>query len=371
MRFNERSFVILVAVAVLVAGVVATVMLTSSRGGDEDADSGSRGPFGVSAPEGNAAAALEEGPDEVLMLSGTSVVRQGVDPVEQAVVRDVKTQSVYAAPGSPWIAYVNSAAQKQDFETSPELVLLDLETKDEIRHDGGVAPVWNPAGTHVAFLRPVEPRECVAEECPGDVRIGLLEAATGNVVEVLDPGTYSVLGWAGSHVLVSDFARPDVIVAVTADGEASELDFPVTQYWGASPDGRWLIKTNAKKTEFVAFDDGRLGKERVPVELDDLQLLEGSWSHDSEQVAAVVTQPKGETTLVTFSPDDPEPQLVPRSGGAVGKVLWSPDNESLLFARLVDPKKALVQANWCPLGNSSACRVVISWTEGIALLRAQ
>ncbi|MDQ4026184.1 MAG: hypothetical protein M3217_11965 [Actinomycetota bacterium] len=369
MRFNERSFVVLVA-GVLVAAAVAAIAVFALTGGG-DADVEDDGPLAVPVPQGNAAAALEGGVDTVLLLSGTSIVRQTVEAPEQEVVRNVKTQSVYAAPGSSWIAYVRSAAPEEDFEPRPELVLYDLETEAKTRRGAGIAPLWNGAGTYVAFLKPVEPRNCVGEECSGDVRIGVVEAATGEAVELLDPGTYSILGWAGRHILVSDFARPDVITAVAADGETSELDFPATQYWGASPDGRWLIKTNAKKTEFVAFDDGRLGDERIPIELDDLELLEGSWSHDSEEVAAAVASRKKETTVVTFSPDEPAPELVPDSGGAIGSVLWSADNESLLFGRLLNPNKSLIQAVWCPTRNSGDCRIVISWTEGIALLRAE
>lgn len=368
MRVNERSFVILVAGILVVAAVVAIAFVVMGGDGD-DGDDG--GPVAVPVTEGNAAAELEGGPDEVLLLSGTTVVRQGVVSPDQEKVRNVKTQSVYAAPGSPWIAYVRSKAPEKDFPAEPELVLYDVETEDKARYGAGVAPVWNGAGTHVAYLKPVEPRECVGEDCPGDVVIGVVEAATGETVELLDPGTYSILGWAGPRVLVSDFSRPEVIIAVAADGETSELDFPVNQFWGASPDGRWLVKTNAKKTEFVPFDDGAVGDDRVAIELDDVKLLEGSWSHDSEQVAAVVAARRDETTIVTFSPEKPAPKLVPGSGGAIGTVFWSADNESLLFGRLLDPKKSLIQGTWCAIGNFPDCRVVISWTEGIALLRAE
>ena len=370
MRFNERSFVVLVA-GVLAAVAVAAIAVVMLTGDDDSTETEPDGSVNVPVPEGNAAAALEEGPDEVLMLSGTSIVRQTVESPEQEVIRNVKTHSVYAAPGSPWIAYVKTAAPEEDFEEQPELVLYDVETEDKARYGAGVAPVWNEAGTHVAFLKPIEARSCVGEECSGELVVGVVEAATGETFELLTPGTYSILGWAGGHVLVSDFARPDVITAVTADGTTSELDFPVNQFWGASPDGRWLIKTNAKKTEFVSFDDGALGDERIPIELDDVQLLEGSWSHDSEEVAAVIASGRNETTVVTFSPEEPRPTLLPGSGGAIGNVHWSPDNENLLFGKLIEPKNSLIQAVWCANGNSLDCQIVISWTEGTALLRAE
>lgn len=368
MRLNERSLVVLIAAGLLVAAAIAIAVVALSGGDDGGGGSASGDGFEF---DGNAAAALEGGEDEILMLSGTTIVRQAVQSPEQEVVKNVKTQSVYAAPGSPWVAYVRSAAPSEDFQELPELVLYDTESGDKARYGTGVAPVWNRAGTHVAFLKPVEPRNCIVEECSGDVTIGVVEAATGDRIELLEPGTYGILGWAGGHVLVSDFARPDVIVAVGLDGESTDLDFPATQYWDASPDGRWLVKTNDKKTEFVAFEDGRLGDDRVAVELGDLQLLQGSWSHDATTVAAVVSAGPDDSSVVTFSPEDPEPVQVEESQGATGGVLWSVDNESVLFGRLLDPKQALMQAVWCPVGNRGDCRSVISWTEGIALLRAE
>ena len=368
MRFNERSFVVLVAV-VLVAGAVVAAMLLlgGDDAGDDEAEDGTSANL-----DGNAAAAFEEGPDEIVMLSGTSIVRQMIKSPEQEILKNVKTQSVYAAPGSSWVAYVKSKAG-EDFAGQPELLLYDVETEEKTKLGPGVAPVWNRTGTHVAFIEPVEPRNCIAEECSGDVRIRIADVATGEGETYLDPGTYSILGWAGAHVLVSDFARPDRIISLSVDGETAELDFPATQYWDASPDGRWLIKTNDKKTEFVEFSDGRLGTERVAIELGKLQLLEGTWSHDSEAVAAVVAAGPGvaDSSVVTFSPDDPEPRMVAESVGAVGDILWSADNEKLVFGKLVDKKSSLIQAASCPVGNPGDCKSVISWTEGIILLRTE
>lgn len=370
MRFNERSLIVLVSV-LLVAAAAAAIVIWVGRDPDEDAGGDAAAiPFELA---GNAASSLEGGPDELLLLSGTHILRQTIDPASQEVVKNVKTQSVYASPGSAWVAYVASGSGSEDFTTQPELRLYDLETEDKTKLGAGVAPVWNRQGTHVAFLRPLEPRNCVAEECSGDVQLAIADAATGEDSVHLEPGTYSILGWAGAHVLVSDFARPDLIVSVSLDGDTNELDFPATQFWDASPDGGWLIKTNARKTEFVEFEDGRLGDRRVPIGLGDAELLEGSWSHDSETVAAVVRagQRVTDTSVVTFSPDEPELVPVDDSSAALGRVLWSADNDTLVFGRLLDPKQALIQAVWCPLGNEEGCKSVISWTEGIALLRMQ
>lgn len=380
MRFNERSFVVLVA-GVLAGATAIAIAAFLVLGGDDDEPGGS-------AAAANAASSLTGGPDEFLYLSGSSLVRRDVEAGTEDPVDQLPTPSVYAAPGSHWIAYVTSEkVDEGDFAAEPVLHLYDVEEDEKSKHGPGVAPVWNHSGTHVAFLRPVEPRECRGETCSGDTQIAVVEAATGEEDVFLDPGQYSILGWAGDLVLVSDFRNPSRVTTVSLDGDDGVLDMPPSQYWDASPDGRWVVKTNAKKTEFVPIQDGELGDDRVTIELGDHELLEGAWSHDSTRVAAVtrlaskVEKGKGKkkklvpqdptTQIVTFSPDDPEPAIVEETYGATGSVFWSVDNESIVFASLLDPKKGLFQAKHCPAGNEGECSIVTSWTEGIALLRTE
>lgn len=380
MRLNERSLVVLIGgglVATIAIAVVLFLLLASDDG-----------PADPDASRENAASSLEGGPDELLYLSGTSLIRRNIENGQEEPAGTLESPSVYASPGSHWIAYVTSkTAGDDDFAAKPVLSLYDPESDEKDGYGAGVAPVWNPSGTHVAFLRPVEPRNCQGETCPGDVQIGVVEPATGNESLLLEPGTYSILGWAGEWVLVSDFEDPATVTAVSLDNDATELDMPASQYWDSSPDGRWIVKANAKKTEFVPFEGGELGDDRVAIELDDYRLLEGAWAHDSSRVAAVVslesevrrgkgkksrtvTQDAG-TRIVLFSPEDPEPATVEGTFGATGTVLWSVDNDSIVFANLLDPKKALFQAQSCSVGNPSECEIVTSWTEGVSLLRTE
>lgn len=382
MRLNERSFVVWIGGGLAVAIALAVIAYLLLGGDDEDAADGS------SAASGNAASSLEGGPDEVLYLSGTSLVRRNLENGEEEPAGTLESPSVYASPGSQWIAYVKSkVVADDDFAAEPILHLYDPETEDDSSYGPGVAPVWNPSGTHVAFLVPVDPRECQGETCGGNVRVGVVEAATGEESLLLNDGRYTVLGWAGDRVLVSDFADPTHTISVSLDDERGEFGMPASQYWDTSPDGRWVVKTNAKKTEFISIEDGELGDERVTVELGDYQLLQGAWAHDSSQVAAVVSlessnqRGRGEnarlvpgetnTRVVTFSPDEPVPAEVEDTFGATGTVLWSVDNESIVVATLLDPKRALFQAKACSVGNQSRCEIVTSWTEGVALLRTE
>jgi hypothetical protein len=384
---NERSLVVLIGGGLAMLVAIAVVLYLLLGGGDDGASESSAG------TAGNAAASLEGGPDEILYLSGTSLVRRNLEDGQEAPVGMIESPSVYPSHGSHWIAYVTTKAVggDDDFAAEPVMHLYDPENDVTERYGPGVAPLWNPSGTHVAFLRPVEPRNCQGESCPGDVQIGVLEAATGSESSLLEPGRYSILGWSGEWILVSDFDDPSTITAVTFDDEPSMLDIPASQYWDASPDGRWIVKANAKKTEFVSIEDGRLGDERVAIDLGDYQLFEGGWAHDSSRVAAVVSSEsvvhkekkdekddtdrvlvgKATTRIVTFSPDDPEPVMVDGTFGASGSILWSVDNASIVFASLLDPKKALFQAKTCPVGNSQGCEIVTSWTEGVTLLRTE
>lgn len=383
-RVNERSLVLMIGGGLLAAIAVAVVLFLLLRSDEEE---GGNGDLGSAAP-GNAAASLEGGPDEILYLSGTSLVRRNLEDGSEQPAGTIESPSVYPAHGSRWIAYVTSKGGRgEDFSAEPVLHVFDPEADEDSKYGAGVAPVWNRSGTHVAFLRPVEPRNCQGESCSGETQIGVVEASTGEEALLLDPGTYTVLGWAGEWVLVSDFQDPDTVISVSLDGEQKELDMPASQYWDSSPDGRWVVKANAKKTEFVSVEDGELGDERVTVKLGDYQLLEGAWSHDSSTVAAVVTNEsftkkgKGDkerkvtedptSRIVLFSPDDPEPEEVSGTFGATGTVLWSVDNDAIVFANLLNPRKALFQAKYCPIGNESDCRVVTSWTEGVSLLRTE
>ena len=377
MRVNERSFVVLVAGLLVVAVVAALVWALVLRSEETAEDSAV-----------NAASSFEGGPPEVLFLSGATLVRKDLEEQTEDLVTDIPSPSVYAAPGSPWLAYVTSKTidANDDFATEPVLTLYNVENDEKKRFGAGVAPVWNPAGTHVAFLRPVDPRSCLGEECSGDLQVGVIEAATGTETLLLDHGRYTVLGWAGDWLLVSDFDNPTEVISVSLDDERKALDMPTSQFWGASPDGRWVIKTNAKKTEFISVEDGTLGEERIPVEVGSYELLEGAWSHDSSQVAAVTRLTSGThkggkkrifvageptTQVMTFSPDSPELELVEKTYGAYGNLLWGPDNESIVFSSLLSPRKALFQASHCPVGNSGDCSIVTSWTEGVVLLRAE
>lgn len=359
--------------AAIALAVVAYLLLD---GGDDEESTG-----GSTATGGNAASSLEGGPDEVLYLSGTSLIRRNLENGEERPVGMIESPSVYPSRGSQWIAYVTSKkVRDDDFAAEPVLHLYDVETEEESTHGAGVAPVWNPSGTRVAFLRPVEPRECQGETCSGDVQIGVIDTASGSESLLLEPGKYSILGWAGDWVLVSDFTNPATVISVSLDDEQKVLDLPASQFWDASPDGAWVVKTNAKKTELIAIEDGELGDERVEVDLGEYQLFEGGWAHDSSRVAAVVAEAPGEgrgagaaptSRVVTFSPDDPGLAEVGDSFGATGTILWSVDNDSIVFATLLDPKRALFQAKHCPLGNESGCEIVTSWTEGVMLLRAE
>lgn len=378
-RMNRR--LPLVAIAAAVALLLAAGVLLSTG----------VGPFSLEddeAPVYNAASALEGGPDEVLFVSGTTLIRRDVEANEETAITDVPSPNVYAAPGSTWLAYVTSKATVGNTAV-PVLEVYDTETESKQRIGPGVRPAWNAEGTQVAFVRPLVPTECLGEDCAGDVKIGFFDVATGDTSVVLVPGRYSILGWAGDRVLVSDFENKRSILALSPEGERIRLRIAAEEFIAASPVGEWILTQQGDVTEFIPLDAEGLGDERIAVELGEYEVLEAEFAHDATRVAAITGITAGvpvgndddgvieigkeatTTQIQVFSPESPEPVLVEETFGAAGHLLWSVDNESVIFSRLLDPKKALFQANHCPVANEGECTVVTSWTEGVAILRAE
>ena len=377
-QMNRRFKFPLVALAALVAVLIAAgVLLSTDLSPFADSDE---------KPVYNAASTLEGGPDEVLFLSGTTLIRRDVVASEESPLTDAPSPAVYAAPGSHWLAYVTMKAEVGNTAV-PTVQVYDPETETKQQVGVGVRPVWNPEGTHVAFVRPLVPSECTGEDCSGETKIGVFDVETGNTALFLDAGRYSVLGWAGDSLLVSDFDDPKAILSVSPEGEPARLEMPASQFVDASPDGNWILRQSANITEFVAIEDGALGDQRIPIELGQYEVIQGVFAHDSTEVAAItgitagVTKGKGKnarivneattTQIQVFSPESPEPVLVEETFGAASHLLWSVDNESVIFTRLLDPKKALFQANHCPVANEGECTIVTSWTEGVSILRAE
>lgn len=142
-----------------------------------------------------------------------------------------------------------------------------------------------------------------------------------------------------------------------------------SEYWGASPDGRFIVQTGTAGTRFLEFEDGDIAGAAADIPLRaGTKLGAGVWAHDSSAVAAFAIGGDG-LEFVTFSPVAPDPLTLTEGGQAgTGITLWSPDNDAVVFQRFTGDE---LEAVHCPIDDPDGCDVVLSWTRGIALLRVE
>lgn len=300
-------------------------------------------------------------------------MRVDLDSRAEELVHDAPTAGVYAAPLTRWIVYVTSGPKDDDFASDPELFVYDPVSDRATSAGPGLAPVWSADGTRLAFLRPVEPRDCSGEECRGAVEVAILDPASGRQSTVLGPGRYSVLGWAGSRALVSDFDDTSRVVGVSADGEPASLDLAPSELWEASPDGRWVLAETSVGTAFVPLDGAALGDGAIAVDLGGPALLEARWSPDSARVAALTVDPARPERhqVVLFSPDDPRATAIDGTRGALGGLVWSPDGRTIAFTGAEAVGSSRLTIVVCDLGRDRACETLVSRRSGATILRIE
>jgi hypothetical protein len=305
--------------------------------------------------------------------------------VEDTPIAQIESLDVFGSPGTEWVAYVKPELRANSSAVVPTLHLLDAGGKDTVVGVGS-APLWMSTGARLAYLRPVHPEDCTVDGCPGRSEVVVLEPATRDEQVILDKGKWSLLGWAGNRVLVADAKDPSTVSSVSLGGNTAELGVAASEVWEASPDGRWLVTVSGDTTSIVPLEDGRIAGEGVEVPLIGKTLAGGAWSHDSSTVAAVALSQDipanlgkkgtlGESTtiseIVVFSPEDAEPRMVEESFGATGNLLWSVGNDGLVFSKVANEKKGLFQSFYCPVETTEQCRLLLSFTQDVVLLRME
>ena len=364
-------------VTVLVLGTVALALFILDGTGVVDLRS--RDPL-VPETGDNAAATFEGGPPELLLISGTSLMRKDIIAGDEEMLLELPGPAAVAALGSPWIAYVENENVVESGGTvvpQPALHLYNTAAGEEADLGVGFAPLWNASGTRVAYLKPINPEECAGGTCAGESQVVVADpGAPADAAVLLAGGRWTLLSWAGDRLMIAEESDTNTTVTVSLDGERGELDIPPSEIWGASPDGAWLVRAETDEVSLVPLNDGVIGGEPTPVEMEG-RLADGSWSHDSTQVAAVVSLSEAPTKglpvseIVVFSPEDPAARVVEESAASVGDVLWSVDGTNLVFTRVVDPKAGTIQAFYCSSAAEGVCRTLSSWTSGVQLLRTE
>lgn len=363
-RRQRRRITVLFGVALLaIAGVFAYFYFTRDEG---------------SAPAGksdNAAEFFEGGP--------RSLVYANFDAAQDLHVLDLgsKDDSIlvelpengetFAAPGSVWVSIVVEGAAAG---SGPSLVLFDPTNEEQLDLGTGYDAVWSADGRSVAWLEPEDPTGCKPTSCPGDKTVMVTDVTSGESTSRSEPGAYNVIGWAGDYVMVENevIENVPVVQTLSPQGEAQDLPIAPREYWGASPDGRFLVRSGETGASFLELDGGRILGDGAAIGIPaGTELGEGAWAPDSSQVVAFALNDEGDLELVSFAPTSPEPVTIAPGGGAsTGMSLWSPEGDAIVFQRFNEETGEL-EAVYCPLDDPAACEVLLSWTVGLSLLRIE
>ena len=312
---------------------------------------------------------VQEKSESLLFLRGATLTRLDLATGKSARVGTFPTTDVHAAPVEPYVAYVVGSGPPgatEDFVRDPELRVLDLDSRAEDNAGAGVAPMWNPTGTLVAYLRPTAERGCEAEACSGLRQVLTFDPGTGRTEVLSAPGHWTLLGWTGDRVLAADRSALDGTASL-GSGRPRRLPIAPSEVWGGSPDGHWLLATGPTGTRFLELGPGGSPTgEEVEITLPG-RLADGAWASDSSRVAVVLLGRAGVRRAVVFGPDAPKPRTIPGSEVASGQLLWLGDNRVVISG--VAPGGRLT-TSLCPL-DGKGCRELFSWGRGVVLLRTE
>jgi hypothetical protein len=321
--------------------------------------------------EGTASPGARDRSLTLTYLEGSTLHRVEVSSGKSQRAARLPSPDVWAAPEGAWLAAVVDARPRpgdSDFARYPSLRLVD-EASGRSRPLGpGLTPLWSPSGDRLAWLRPVEERACFGEACAGSVEVVSAEVPGGRPRRLLGPGRWGLLAWAGDRLLVSRRADLRSIMAVAPDGRVRTLPLPPSEVWGATPDGRWLVRSARDGVDFLPLTPG---PEAFGVALGGV-LAEGTWSPSGERLAAIQLKstaggvPRSRVVLISTRARALRP--LRGSAGAAGNVLWSPDETRVAFARTAGRRAGRLEAVVCEVA-TGACRTLMSWVRGVVLLR--
>lgn len=351
-----RRLALPLALLLVAAGVVAYAL-----GRDE-----ARSPGGP-----NAAEDLSEGPLRVVFAEfadGASTVKEHL--VAEDRVRDVvelpRVGEVQAAPGSSYL----SVEWWDEDVGRPRLTVLDPEGGEEIEVEGAaLEALWHPQGDLVAYSEPVDPGRCTPDDCPGDLRVLVLDPATGETEVVVEEGPWFPRFWVGDRILYQDEDDSTIVHVQGLDGERRTIEVFAMGAQSASPDGRWLFVSWQEETAFYPIaEDGGPGGDPVPVDLPGAPMRTVAWAHDSS--AVVGASAAGRPELLLMSPDEGSPRSLGEMEGSVTRLGWAPSNDAVFVTFVTDE----FQTALCSLeedAEADPCRPVLEWTTGISTLRVE
>lgn len=303
----------------------------------------------------------------VTYLDGKVLRRWDVESGRSERIVKLPSVDVVASPDGSRMAYVTSSQpspEDEDFIVSPELHLYDIESGEDTTIGPGLSPIWHTDGDRFVYVEPVEERVCEGEVCDGSDRVVVADVEGESRETILDAAAWTPLGWLGDEVVVTDQIAKPKTIAVSESGDVRPIAIPPSEFWGASPDGRWIVRSIAGSAEFSSPD----GSEASGLDLGGGILAEGSWSPNSTEIASVLLEENGtKTELVRLGPDSKKPVFLDESEGAAGPVLWSPDGSALLYTRTAGSGGLDLETVLCDL-EAGGCQSLFSWARGVALL---
>lgn len=244
------------------------------------------------------------------------------------------------------------------FSGDQPVVQLYSVKKGETRPVFGTDPKWRSDGSAFVVLQGAPGVKCDQSRCKGAVSVVQIDPGTTKRKLVLDEGPYSVRGWIGDRVVVSDERKKRVALVVGRD-EQEELEIPGKEIASISPDGEWIVRKTDGGPLLVELDGLEVHDERS-IAGADVTLTSITWRPDGKGFAAIANTLEG-ARLVTVGVGDAALKLVTElepSGG----LFWNETGDGLLFTA-VDRDEVALKATFCPLGGGS-CTTYVDWQSG-------
>lgn len=407
-RLGRFSWVNWVSRKQMIAGLLVLLLIAGGVFLFTRSDTSPNGSGGIEAVEGlgdvevpqtgvNAAAYFEGDPTQLVYASGAVVEKVNVSgdtsDSDGFISRLPEVSLVSASLGSDHLAYVVVEEGSDESQTLvPTLHVLDptSDPGDERTIGPGLSPLWMSTGSVLAYLRPVGANpDCTLESCPGETEVVLYSPSTGQQEVLVEAGAWELIDWAGDRLFLSDRSEEKRLLSVSLTGETEEMELRASRVMDASPDGKWVLFSTNDGVQMRAVEAGVIAEKGESISVSGTVIIGATWSPDSTRVAAVTEQidsaerAKGQkkgkagpdtvstSEVITFTPESLEPVPMEETLGARPPLLWSADSTSLAFPRLVDQQAGLLQASYCPVEEEGACRVFVSWTVGISLLRME
>lgn len=268
------------------------------------------------------------------------------------------------------------------------MFISDPQGKSPQKLGLGMTPMWNATGDRLAFLKPEDPGACgPATICSGDKSVVVVDPGTGDSVPVAPPGDWSLMGWLGGRVLLKDPARPDRTISFSLSGGRNELQVDPRSILASSPDGRHLIVASDGGADILSLEGAKLSGDPVHIDGQGRPVSAAAWSHDSKRVALVSGPPSGgkkaggrssdgglsrplDSAVSVVDADGQHLTMVEETSHVTRAPIWSATNDHLLLVRLLS-KGGFEQAFYCPVQTNGSCRLVLTISTKMDLLRME